>query len=118
MFSHISNYSKKEQIELYQTIENFLWDSNLTPEEFLISFEEMNEKLRKKWFAKILTSCDLYNILKIFTPSIAYKYAFDEDVINQMFPESHQILWKNLKKNLIKLYGKHFLKKVLNENIY
>jgi len=118
MFSHISNYSKKEQMELYQTIENFLWDSDLNPEEFLILFTKMDEKLRKKWFAKILTNCDLYNILKIFTPPIVYKYAFDEEVINQMFPESHQILWNNLKKNLIKLYGEDFLKKVINENIY
>ena len=104
MFSHISQYSKEEQLEMYKTIDKFLWDSNLSPEEFLIAFANMDENLRKKWFAKILTTCDLYYILKIFTPYVVYKYAFDEDVINQMFPESHQRLWRSIKKNIQKLY--------------
>ena len=100
MFGHIKDLPKEDKIELYETIDNFLWDVDMTPDEFLDAFaNHMDEKAKKRWFAKILTNTDLYNVLRIFTPKVIYKYAFDDEVIDMMFPDSHQHLWRNIRKN-------------------
>ena len=104
MFAHIADMDESEQKEIYEAITRFLWDGNLTPEEFLIVFANADEDLRRRWFAKILGVTDWYDVVRIFRFDTALKYALDDRTIDMLFPEANQAIWKNLKRQYIK-YG-------------
>ena len=104
MFAHIADMDEKEQKEIYEAISRFLWDGNLTPEEFWIVFANADEDLRRRWFAKILGVTDWFNVVRIFGFETALKYALDDRTIAMLFPEANQTIWKNLKRQYIK-YG-------------
>jgi len=107
MFKHIAKMDKGEQSEIFDIIERFLWDSGYNPEEFLIVFANANDEARRRWFAKILSITDWYDVVRIFTLDIALKYALDDRTINMLFPEANQRLWKNMKR----IYEKYYFSK-------
>lgn len=59
-----------------------------------------DEDVKKRWFSKILTHMDLYEMNTVFTPEVVWKYALDDEVINLLFPDNHKMLWKSIKKRL------------------
>jgi len=105
MFKHIANMNKEEQAEIADVIERFLWDSGYNPEEFLIVFANADDETRRRWFAKILSITDWYDVVRIFTLDVALKYALDDRTIDMLFPEANRRLWRNLKRIYEKYYS-------------
>ena len=102
VFTFVEELSPKEKINILSRI---FWDREVNPEELLCLIDKNIDEIKGinelNFFARLLSSCDWYTLLKLLSPE-KLKLILDDKIINRLYP-------KDLKRRFI--YAKNVLSK-------